>query len=187
MRSIGVLFFIACIAAPWSVNARDIVVRDADGHRCVDIAIGGSGEELYVMGSYEGLSGLPGAEFRIDGLPPEWIVSVDVGPEVTFTLGDPFLGGTNVALANCYPGSNNEVLLFSVLVNPTTVESAVLELAAHTTPSSPLFSCPLLYLCPPADGAYCLPAGPRAVINGGETCPVSVEQATWAGVKELYR
>jgi hypothetical protein len=187
LKSILFSILLLCCAAPQSTFAQDIVVRDENGRSCVDIVPGGDGQELYVVGLYNDLDGFPGVEFRIEGLPPEWIVSVVPGPEATFVLGDPFVGGTNIAFPVCYPGSNNEVLLFTVLVAPTSMDLVTLDLGPHSTPSNPSFNCPLLNFCPPVDGVVCLQSGTRAVINGGELCPVGVEQSGWAGVKQLYR
>ena len=186
--SLAVAFLLLFSSRAFAVE--DILVRNALGESCVEIEVGGSGEDLFVYGYYDDAldDGVRGAQFRIAGLPQDWIVAVTPNPQANLVLGDPFQGGVDIAFPSCAMGANNEVLLYTVTVLPTTGDVATLEVEEHTFPLSPNFPCPLFFWCIDLFGGRCVQEGVRAVINGGVApCVVAVEQASWAEVKALYR
>lgn len=120
--------------------------------------------------------------------------------------------GINVAWSNCQLGDGIKVLIETVDVINAGCSTAELGLMVikHDLTSNQFFQCPLFVMCDdPVYTKICLgsnlalcqnPEPPRpinatcstsgqAFLNPGPTrnCTVAVAQATWSGMKELYR
>ena len=143
---------------------------------------------LYVLAVLGGsVTGVTGAEFRVDGFPVGWFGSYSPNPLATASLGSVGGLGGNIAFGLCQTGLGGIVLLYTNSYFATSaVSSAYLSILRHTTPSNPNFPCPLVTLCDaPVFSARCVNGG-QAIINGGSPCTVAAVPATWSSVKELY-
>ena len=110
---------------------------------------------LYIVARLEGetASGIAGAEFRVDGLPAGWMAYVTPAPEANVTLGDPFqITGVghraNIAFPYCVLGTNECVLLYTVIVVATSeVPPTDLMVEIGDPPSNPAMPGPVLVDC----------------------------------------
>jgi hypothetical protein len=141
--------------------------------------------------------GISGAEFRQDGSPSSWFLSPVPSPVAISSMGNPIAGGCSVAFPPCQGGMSGLVLLYTINgFAVSQVTNVTLRILPHTTPSHPNFACPVLFLCDTPATRLCV-AGGEAFINGtvchvayaprtAGDCPVSIEPATWSGVKSLF-
>lgn len=134
--------------------------------------------------------GMTGAEFRVDGSPgmgEGWFMSANSEAPLT-SVGNPILGGGNIAFATCQGDDEHQGfrLLYTVTgFASTVINNRTLKVERHTTPSNPSFPCPLLVLCDsPVFTKLCVPGG-EGFVNGG-VCTVGVEQKSWSSVKGLF-
>src|SRR2546426_8730116 len=158
---------------------------DADCSTCSATIPPGQQKPLYIGALRGGASaqyGLTGAEFRVVGLPPEWIVTCTPNPSSVTVLGDPFGAGADMGF---FPLAGTCVGLFTCSITATTDAVVYLRVTAHSRPhpvcpSSPAILCD----CAPAITIVCASGG-EAVINGG-ACTVGVQTKTWSQVRRLY-
>ncbi|MFQ5600135.1 MAG: hypothetical protein ACE5G2_06235 [Candidatus Krumholzibacteriia bacterium] len=131
------------------------------------------------------VSGIKGAEFRVDGLPAGWLTISTPNPAANLALGDPFAGGCNIAFPECQVGAC--INLYTVTVIPFSSDvDVVCVVDKHSSPSNPNFLCALVNLCDaPLFTKVCVGAG-SMFINSQADCTVAVEETTWSSVKSLY-
>jgi len=160
---------------------------DESGASCdLQLSVGETAS-FYVLGWTDYPYGVVGAELRVVGVPESWVVSVTPNPLSTVTFGAPLAEGANIAFPSA-AGYGHSVLLYTVVIVPTTEESE-LEFATthHIQPANPNFICPRLYYdCGSCDLWVCS-EGRSLYVNSAQGCLVSLAESTWAGVKELYR
>ena len=184
------LLLLAVAAVPRVPADPRYAMEDSSGSSCVAAAVSERSSFQvvayydYIPGAYVGGS----YEFRLAGIPPEWSATAIPNPEAVVVLGDPLGGGTNVGFANCSPGEDSRVVLFTIEVQPTSAEVISLTLEAHTLPSNLNFDCPHMWFCAPVFGAICFPPEALGTIRSdGGSCVVSVRDEAWTDVKHLYR
>jgi hypothetical protein len=145
--------------------------------------------------------GITGAEFRIDNSNSSaYDVSFSADPGVTISIGNPFLGGCNVAFAACQTGTAGRVKLGNIFITEmASTPDVLLTVRPHYTPSnpSPELDCVLATACDaPFFTSICVGAVGsdhwRAVINptgaiAGDCQPVAVQATSWTTVKALYQ
>ena len=145
--------------------------------------------------------GMTGVEFRIDNsnqsaYPVSFSVDDTPGNGVV-QLGNPFLGGCNIAFPSCQTGTAGRVHLGDLTILENSVAADVfLTVRQHYTPNNDLYTCPLATLCDePVYTAVCLSTPNsdhwRSVINStgiitGDCVPVAVAPATWTQVKSVF-
>jgi len=178
------LFFLLTVlcAAGAHGQAGNLWITDASGNTCIATSPG-TPTTVFVRATFS-VQDIAGMEFRIAGLPSDWIVSVTPGPLVFFHLGDVFSNGANLATETCGLG---EALLYEVRIVPMNSDPATLSVLAHMFPGNPQAPCPRLVLgCGPIDGWVCVEAGARAILSGEGDCEISVTNQSWTTVKKLY-
>ncbi|MFQ5600134.1 MAG: hypothetical protein ACE5G2_06230 [Candidatus Krumholzibacteriia bacterium] len=137
------------------------------------------------------VTGIRGAEFRIDGAPQSGTEALYINtpnPLATIALGDPWgLPGASISFGTCQTGGSvNLYTVTVILLNPIPATDATISVVPRNPPTNPEFNCSLLNLCDdPAFTAVCVPGG-QAFINSIRDCTVAVEETTWSGVKSLY-
>ena len=127
-----------------------------------------------------------GAEFRIQGLPPGWVVFSTPNPAAVAVIGDPFGDGVDMAFSESL--TSYSVPLYTVTIWPAAAGAqATLRVVAHSTPPDPMFSCVVGYAgdCP-GPTHTCIDGG-TLFINSDTPCTVAVARSSWAGIKELFR
>jgi hypothetical protein len=110
---------------------------------------------VFIVATLEGQTagGMTGAEFRIDGMPEDWLVFVTPNPAANVTLGNPFrvLGTThraNIVFPSCAPGTDGRVLLYTVVViAQSAIEPRDLSVEVGDPPTSPTYTTPVLQRC----------------------------------------
>ena len=139
---------------------------------------------LAILGG-AGAGGISGAEFRLEGVP--WFPSSNANRTVVVrTYGNPLFGGCTMEFASCQTGTGGVVLLYTIdFFVFSLVGETYFSILRHTTPSNPLFQCPVLILCNEPSSTRLCCAGGQAILNG-RPCTVAVEQRSWSQVKELY-
>ena len=190
----AVAMTIACLVLLATVTqsfAGTIVVAwDQEGLVCEQSVPAGTAGTLYLLAHLTDIHvmGTTGAEFRLDGFPPEWqVVHVTPNPQATVVIGNPLTGGCNIAFPECQTGTNGIALLYRVdFFAVTAVVERVLSVRGHSQPSNPDFPCPLLQIC---DICFCVicGAGGTAAIDYPGYCSVGAEQRSWTEVRALYR
>jgi hypothetical protein len=167
-----------------------VVAWDQEGFVCERSVPKGTAGTLYLLAQLTDFHalGTTGAEFRLDGFPPEWqVVSVTPNPQANVVLGNPLTGGCNIAFPACQTGTNGIALLYTVeFVATAAVVERILSVRGHSTPSNPNFPCPQLMLC---EFCFCFVCGPgtTAAIDYPGYCSVGVQQRSWTEVRALYR
>lgn len=130
---------------------------------------------------------LSGADFRIEGLPDEWIALHEPDPASSLSTGDPFDGaGASITFSDCRTGVC--VNLYRVTIVPMSSESDIV-LTVKGRSDDPLFDCPTISLCDaPASTRICV-RGEQSFINVESiVCPpAAVEGETWSALKAFYR
>ena len=171
-------------------QVRDIKITDAAGSNHI-VSAPWTPSTLFVTATFEGMKP-PAIEFRISGLPYEWIVSAGPSSAVNFSVGSVLHDGVNLSLS-CEPGAASATL-FELTVSPRGLGRVELSVMPHQFPWNGV-SCPKFApgLCEaPGDAFVCLPVGPRAVLDviaDGAYCdgfvagdsPFPVEAPYWAG------
>ena len=142
--------------------------------------------------------GITGAEFRIQGMPggPEGRFFVQSEPRIP-ELRNPFVEGARIT-HTCRTSETDFVSVLSMTFFATTsVTHHPVTITAHSMPSVPQFTCPIIRLCDaPVFTALC--ATPiETQINSnfsctchgdcGPFCPtVGTEAGTWSKMKQLF-
>jgi hypothetical protein len=100
-------------------------------------------------------------------------------------VGNPLLGGTNIAFPSCQvPDADGFVLLYTIdAIATTPVSNLTLVVYRHSSPY-PENVCPMLDNCEKTFDHVCAVGG-AATVNG-PSCNVAVTPATWSNVKVLY-
>jgi hypothetical protein len=153
----------------------------------LNIPSGGIGT-FYVLAdvsdSFQG-SGF-GAEFRVTGLPPGWIVvTATPNPGASVVAGDPF--GQGVRMCCGITGSAACIQLYTVVVAaPVPAQEVVLRIEPAANPSFGL-PCPQIFddSAPVDPPAQCADRGVMFV-NSNQECSVAVSPSTWTQVKQHY-
>jgi hypothetical protein len=190
----------ALIAAP-AVQAGDGsigVYLDAAGTQCEGTVSPGTPVVGSIYANLAGATttGITGAEFRIDpSNSSNYFFSFSEAPGC-FLVGNPMLGGANLAFNSCQTGPRVQLGTLTILETTHTAD-ATLTVRQRTEPTNVTFSCPLFTQCDsPAFTAVCLTPpnsdlfratmNPSAGVNN--TClPVAVEQTSWSTIKAMYR
>lgn len=143
--------------------------------------------------------GITGVEFRIDNSNQSaYTTSFMVDASANATIGNPFLGGTNVAWQSCQTGTGGRVKVGQILIQEnSSADDVTLTVRQHFTPSSVDHPCAAAVLCDaPVYTMVCIGAMNsdhwRAVMNptgaiNGDCVPVAVEQTTWTQLKSMYQ
>ena len=141
--------------------------------------------EVYVSATAPELEidNIVGAEFRITGIPPSWVVAVEPNPSSAIVLGDVLAGGVNIGFAD--PQTGPCWSLYTLTLSPTDQEAHVFRIEKHTSPAEQYIDCPALQIAPFEYYYTCADAS-DLIVNGGG-CNVSVDQITWSGVRQLFR
>ena len=105
---------------------------------------------------------------------------------VVRTYGNPLAEGCTMQFASCQSGTSGVVLLYTIdFLLLSSIGETYFSILRHTTPSNPLFQCPVLILCNGPSSTRICCAGGQAILNG-RPCTVAVEQKSWSQVKDLY-
>jgi hypothetical protein len=115
----------------------------------------GVARTLYVVATLDGQTadGVTGAEFRITGLPADWLVFATPNPAANIVLGNPFReqGGVhraNLAFQSCQSNAERRVLLYTALVvAQSTVPPGELRVEGGLPPGNASFPTQLLTRC----------------------------------------
>lgn len=162
------------------------IFADVGGGSCAVTAPLASPFQYYVLVRLGPLSGVTGAEFRIEGVDPAWFTTVSPQPLICDPGCPDFVGdGGAVTFPSCQaPGSGQMVLLTIQSIAFVPIPTRTLRIEAARFPSHPGFACPLVTLCdPPVFTRMCV-AGGAAVVNGA--CTVAVRDRTWSSVKAMF-
>jgi len=165
------------------------VFADAAGTRCNIPAPLFQLGSMYVLARGGSGCALSGAEFRVDGFPPEWQSWIYPNSEAYVSIGNPIAGGCNIAFSTCQSSTREPTLLYRIDFLPTTtVSNRPLSIERHSSPSCPGFCCVWWVLCdPPVYTKICVPSM-TSVLNGTtDPCTTNVETTSWSAVKGLYR
>lgn len=166
---------------------------DEAGTICSGSILPGSPTAVYVIAKLNGITecGIHGGEFRFAGIPESWQV-YPVARGDMLAIGNPFVEGVTFGITQCEQPTNGAVLLYTVLVVATGVESDVkFEILPRNPPSNPKSKCALLSVCDSPffgtvceDGIACYvnPTVPKAC-----EVAVAIEDATWGSIKTLFR
>src|SRR5262249_29882060 len=114
---------------------------------------------LFVLARLEGRTaiGMTGAEFRVAGIPDDWVVLGTPNPDANIVLGDPFhdAGGVrrgNIAFSSCTMGNNGLVLLYTAVVVPrSSIGATDFTIEGGQPPSNPNFPHAIFTLCDAPD------------------------------------
>jgi hypothetical protein len=184
---------LAVLLQACSTSAASIgIFSTADCSSCNLSIERGATDTLYVRALTEGVTvgDMSGAEFRIEGLPAGWSVTVIPNPLVVVTIGDPFGDGIDLAFAVDPHGTC--VDLFKVVIRAWSseiVHDGVLRVVVHRHPAYPWSTCPGFFIdCgQPCDyfDLYCTGGG-SLFINSSRSCTVAVRPSAWSDVKRLY-
>ncbi len=182
---------IAAGTAGASSSEPDIgIFADATGTQCIVQQTSSGVGTVYVVATLGGAArdGIKTAEFGVTGFPDDWVVNITPGPAAMTMLWNPVDGGGTIVYESCEAGDGDRVLLATIGYFAPTAPAAgtVLTLTRNTHRVDPGFQCPLVKKCEelPAELRICV-SGSDAVLNG-ESCPTSVEAATWSTLKGLY-
>jgi len=152
-------------------------------------------DSIYVMARLGGAtsSGIHAASFRIDGMPPTWLVlGIAPNPHVKVWVGSPFISSGTLISFDCQAGNANDLVqLFAIgIFVPRTPPLQDVRLTVRSYPFSPTTTTPLLFLCNPPDppGYLAFPALGGEFIANPQTssCAVGLQTATWSSIKSLY-
>lgn len=139
---------------------------------------------FYVMAGSNHSIGLLGAEFRVTGLPADWISTSTASEFASHTSGDPLGMGCNIAFSATQLGDCIQLYRVDVIAT-SEVMDVVLTVAPRDPPSNPSFDCPrVAYSCPPCSASCAL--GGTMFINASKDCTVGITPGTWSAVKSMY-
>lgn len=202
-------------AQPYPTDGYIGVFSDAAGTQCCATIPGFTSGTLYVIAKLNGATanGITGAEFRLvfpggtAGYFLTWNALADVPlgtPLPPANPDDPY--GVNLAYSACKPdppGSATQVTLGTIAVFNAGGPATAIQVLKKKPPGNPDFTCPLLVLCDgPVFTKICntiletqTPNNVEAIgfVGGLNNCPqpgcgpVAVAEATWTGMKALYR
>lgn len=129
--------------------------------------------------------GITGFEFRVLGLPTDWIaVSDHCGPVPC--IGDLFGVGASWAWASCQLGELVPLAAVTFIALGQRAD-VTLAIGARVPPTNAGLNCPLVTRCDaPSFTGECV-IGDQIVINNSELCPVATHQRSWSTVKALYQ
>lgn len=161
-----------------------------DGSDCDGTATPGVPFTVYigaVLGGDAAAGGIFGAELSLDGCDPAWLAIVTPAPTSNLALGNPVLGGCNIAFPSCQPGPF--VPLYTIqFTSPAPIAPHVLWINHHHFPSQPMWFSPLLVKCDAPVYTLVPVSGGQAFLNHPDrVCTVSVESRSWGTVKSLFR
>jgi hypothetical protein len=143
-------------------------------------------------------AGITGVEFRIDNSNSSaYPMNFTPDPAIVATIGNPFLGGVNLAFPTCQTGTGGRVKLGQItILEQTHTADVSLTVRQNYTPSNPNFACALAVLCDePYYTTVCVGATNsdhwRAILNpsagvSGDCQPVAVAPTSWSQLKSLY-
>ena len=183
-------FFLFLIGSISESKGVELVYLSSDegGVSCnLEVSVGETAS-FYVLGWTDFPWGIVGAELRVVGVPQSWVVSVTPNPLAHLTLGDPLGEGANIAFP-APAGYGHAVILYTVVVTPTSQESDLEFSVTHKSPpTNANLVCPRLnYACPgPCDFFPCA-EGRSLWVNSSQGCVVSVEASSWTMIKGLYQ
>ena len=182
------IFLAAMFVAGSSQGAPHFAIEDSTGNSCVSAEAGFETAVFQIVTYYDGIPDAGGGfEFRITGMPVDWVVSTTPNPASNVSIGAPFGAGAHIGFPICEPGQDQRVVLYDVVVFPTSSVTATLQLEAHSSPSNPSFACPLMTACF-AFTSHCFPTEVIGSIHGsGAPCTIGVEKGTWGSVKSLFQ
>lgn len=165
---------------------------DLEGQTCSGTIVPFVVSSAYVLCKLSGITscGITGAEFRVDGMPSEWIVqTVAIGPNIV--VGNPLGLGVNAAFGVCTGAATGiaPILRFDMFTL-TPAADVVLSVQPHQNPPNPLWPFVLVTLCDNGyskvrvDGGagYINPTGPVPC-----DAPIAVHRTQWGALKGLYR
>jgi len=182
LQAIAIL--VLTCSAGWAVSIR----LSAQADTCFVIAappgIGTFSVEV-IDTAILGCDGLTGAEFRISGLPREWLAITTPTPGAYTVSGDLFGDGVRIYFPQAQ--YSDPLLLFTVtLWPPSPGAAAILRVDTLVPPPYPFFPCPgvLGGDCGFDPGLVC--AGGGVLYVNSDRCTVGIEPGTWSQVKRLY-
>ena len=196
MRTLLTTLFLLCtltLGSAWAQSDTGTVgvAWDPQGLECERTVAPGTVGTFYLLAYLTGwfAGSTTGAEFRLDGFPPEWyVISVTPSPQAVVTVGNPLTGGCNIAFASCQTGTAAVALLYSVqFYAANAVTQRVLSVHGHMHPSNSEFPCPMLVGCDEPCFCFGCSNGGTAAINYPGYCAVAVEPRSWTSVRALYR
>jgi hypothetical protein len=117
VRAIASLVMALCLAVGSASASSISVYFAADGSDCdTTVPAAFSSVNVWILADLygdEATGGITGAEFRVDGWPASWFGAPTRNPAANIDVGNPLLGGTNIAFPTCQsPDANGLVLLF---------------------------------------------------------------------------
>ncbi len=191
-----ILVAVQCVAGGTGFAQSIGVTFQPDDWDCDAVISASTQATWYLCASVGGAarSGIIGAEFRQDGSPAGWPMTAIPNPAASYVRGDPLAGGCQIAFPDCQSGgSPGIVLLYTIQgLATTSVGCTRLTILQHTTPSNPLFRCPVLVLCDaPVYTKICV-MGAEGLVNGAcsmtppDPCRVALTPVLWSQVKRLY-
>jgi hypothetical protein len=186
LRLAVVVLLIACAPA-WGASIGLFSTPDYTSN-CLDLPEAPSSATFYIVavGPFVDVcGGVAAAEFRVEGLPAEWLAVSTPTPLANTNLGNPFGAGAAIAFPSGQLGDH--ILLYTVsLIRVPPTAGAELHVTAHTRPW-PDFTCPRVVGgdCPVDPNAACTDGG-TLYVNLPENCLVGVSPTTWSKLKGLY-
>jgi len=146
------------------------------------VSLGGTATTfIRIVTDYQTNQGVTGAEFRITGLPPNWLASAIPNPQADSSTGNLF--GSGAVITFPLAGIDGDCVdLYTVfLSNYSAASDVVLRVEAGN--SAP---CPRVFLGNLPISSLCAEGGVMFVNSDGD-CRVSVAPTTWSQVKALYQ
>ena len=182
---------LSLVLSPWAAQGTEIgLFADRDCTTCkIDIAAGQT-DSFYVRFNSRGLPEsefMTGANFRIAGLPANWVAHAEPAPGGV-SFGELFDTGASLAFSASHAGPCVDLYVVT-LTAPALPDSCILEVT-HSEPGPfPGMSCPLVsVVCSggPCDTRYCADGG-RLFVNTESNCTLGVRGETWSAIKDLFR
>lgn len=142
-----------------------------------------------------------GAEYRLSGLPSDWIGTVESAADGVQFVGDPFGDGAIITFDRCRSVDNYNVVLLQTLrvLALTQRMDQVLRVEAARPPINLLHTTSMLYLCTGSEVVMTESESVEVQLNPvsyichvdepypGPICAsVAVERFTWSAVRRLY-
>lgn len=192
-RAIAIMMAILSLAAG-NVFASGIGIFSAsDGSSCTATIPTFVQTPIYVI-YVQGATQATGAEYRIDGMPgmvnTDYLATLIPAPNSNLNLGSAFDGTGHVVAwpaPQTFDGNGNLLLATynMLLLNANAAVPASLQIVMRNPPTNIMFPCPLIVK--PDFNLECQPAGNLRLNDAGNPCFVGVEEATWTGIRNLYR
>ena len=165
----------------WEIS----LFADADCQKCNLSAPLFQWRDFYIKAGTTNSGHLVGAEFRVVGLPADWLHVSTPSEFAGLAVGDPLDLGCNIGFQT--PQFGNCIPFYRVSILATSeVQDVELSVVRHAIPSNPNFAeCPnVTYSCPPCS-KFCALGGSLS-INSSDDCTVGVDANSWSAVKSLY-